>query len=150
MARIVVLDTWPLSLASNDPRKEDARRCRDWIRDLNLSGALIVVTAVADFETRRELLRAGASAGILRLDALLARLLYAPSRCLPWYHVSPLPTGSERPKAQVRVGGARTGPGRSLILLGTGFARDGVLPKRHDAMPLEVGCEPDRHRVAWL
>jgi predicted nucleic acid-binding protein len=78
MARIVVLDTWTLSLASQDPRKQDARRCSDWVRDLGLGGAWIAVPAIADFECRRELLRVGARAGILRLDVLIRKLRYLP------------------------------------------------------------------------
>ncbi len=78
MARIIVLDSWPLSLASNDPQKPDAARCLAWIVDLDLAGALIFAPEIADFEVRRELLRVGIPAGIQRLDALLADLNYAP------------------------------------------------------------------------
>jgi hypothetical protein len=59
VARIIVLDSWPLRLASNDPRKPDAARCYQWIRALDLAGALIFAPEIADFEVRRELLRIG-------------------------------------------------------------------------------------------
>ena len=79
MARIIVLDAHPLGLASNDPRKPDAARCYQWIRALDVAGAVIVAPEIADFEVRRELLRVvGAAAGIQRLDRLLKGLLYAP------------------------------------------------------------------------
>ena len=35
-----------------------------WIRDLNIARAVIVAPEIADFEVRRELLRAGGRAGI--------------------------------------------------------------------------------------
>jgi len=79
MARVIVLDSGPLGLASDSPRKQNAKLCRDWIRHLDLTGALIVVPAIADFEVRRELLRTHARAGILRLDVLLGKFLYAPT-----------------------------------------------------------------------
>ncbi len=78
MARIIVLDSGPLGLASKDPRKPDAARCLAWIVDLNLAGALVFAPEMADFEVRRELLRVGIPAGIRRLDAVLADLIYAP------------------------------------------------------------------------
>ena len=78
MARIIVLDTHPLGLASNDPRKPDAASCYQWIRALDLAGALIFAPEIVDFEVRRELLRAGAKAGVKRLDLLLGDLIYAP------------------------------------------------------------------------
>lgn len=78
MARIIVLDAGPLGLASNPPGKPDAARCRQWLRDMDATGALIVVPEVADFEVRRELIRAGATAGVGRLDRLEAGLAYDP------------------------------------------------------------------------
>ena len=42
------------------------------------AGAVIVAPEIADFEVRRELLRTGGTAGILRLDRFLGGLLYAP------------------------------------------------------------------------
>ena len=79
MPRVIVLDSGPLGLAGKSPRKPDAKLCRDWLRNLDLAGALIVVPAIADFEVRRELLRTHARAGILRLDVLLGKFLYAPT-----------------------------------------------------------------------
>jgi predicted nucleic acid-binding protein len=78
MARIVVLDSWPLGLASAARGKSERDRCRAWIEDLDLAGVLVVAPEIADFEVRRELLRTGARAGIRRLESLLRDLLYAP------------------------------------------------------------------------
>jgi hypothetical protein len=78
VARIIVLDSWPLGLASNDPQKPDVARCLAWIPKLDMAGAYIFAPEIADFEVRRESLRVGIPAGIQRLDALLADLSYAP------------------------------------------------------------------------
>jgi predicted nucleic acid-binding protein len=104
VARIIVLDSWPLGLASNDPRERTARRCREWIRALDLTGALIFAPEIADFEVRRELLRVGTTAGIRRLDRLLGDVVYAPitrpvmrRAAEYWAHVrrAGLPTASD-------------------------------------------------------
>jgi predicted nucleic acid-binding protein len=78
VARIIVLDAGPLGLASKPPGKPDADRCRAWVRTLDASGARIVVPEVADYEVRRELIRAGATAGVGRLDRLESVLDYDP------------------------------------------------------------------------
>jgi predicted nucleic acid-binding protein len=78
VARIIVLDAGPLGLASKPRGKTDADRCRDWIRALDASGARIVALEIADYEVRRELFRAGATAGIARLDRLESALDYDP------------------------------------------------------------------------
>ena len=38
MARVIVLDSGPLGLASKSPRKPDAKLCRDWLRNLDQLG----------------------------------------------------------------------------------------------------------------
>jgi predicted nucleic acid-binding protein len=78
VARIVVLDSRPLGLASDAKGKPEPDRCRAWIDNLSWSGVLVIVPEIVDFEVRRELLRTGATAGIRRLDRLIASLIYAP------------------------------------------------------------------------
>jgi len=53
---------------------------RRWSDDLLDSGVRLVVVEVADYEVRRELLRAGGATSIARLDALGAGLEYEPLR----------------------------------------------------------------------
>src|SRR4051812_38776235 len=79
MARIIVLDAGPLGLASKPSGKAGADACRGWIRALDDAGARVVVPEIADYELRRELLRVGATAGLARLDRLVAALDYAPT-----------------------------------------------------------------------
>jgi len=78
VARFVVLDAGPLGLASKPRGKPDADRCREWLRALDAAGARIVVPEVADYEVRRELIRAGATAGLARLDRLESVLDFDP------------------------------------------------------------------------
>ncbi len=78
MFRIIVLDSGPLWLACLAPGKPEADRCRDWLASMLLLGFLVVIPEVADYETRRELIRRGATASLARLDRLEARLEYRP------------------------------------------------------------------------
>jgi predicted nucleic acid-binding protein len=78
VARIVLLDSGPLGLASGRHGKPQADRCRAWVWDLDAAGVRVIVPELADYEVRRELLRARATAGIRRLDLLEANLEYAP------------------------------------------------------------------------
>ncbi len=78
MARVVVLDSGPLGLAARPRGEPPADRCRGWLRALDAAGAVVVAPEVADYEVRRELLRCGATAGIVRLDRLTAGLVYEP------------------------------------------------------------------------
>lgn len=78
MARYVLLDSTPLGLACHRRGHPQGDRCRAWLDTLRLAGVRIVVPEVADYEVRRELLRVKAQAGLWRLDALEAGLLYDP------------------------------------------------------------------------
>jgi predicted nucleic acid-binding protein len=76
--RIVVLDSGPLRQAAMRPVQPNALRCHAWLAALESSGVLVAVPEFADYEIRRELIRAGITAGIARLDALKKRFLYVP------------------------------------------------------------------------
>ncbi|MDQ3011978.1 MAG: nucleic acid-binding protein [Acidobacteriota bacterium] len=76
MSKLILLDSGPLGLASNPRTTPDAEACRDWIRDCEARGDLVVVSEVADYEVRRELLRARKSTGIARLDIVKSQLSY--------------------------------------------------------------------------
>lgn len=74
----LVLDAGPLGLVSKPQGKSDADRCRAWLWTIAAAGARVVIPEVADYEVRRELTRAGATAGLRRLDRLEAVLDYEP------------------------------------------------------------------------
>jgi hypothetical protein len=75
--RLVFLDAGPLGLISNARGKPRADRCRRWATDVQAGGSRIFVPEIADYEVRRKLLHAGATAGILRLDPVVAASSYA-------------------------------------------------------------------------
>ncbi|MFT5193680.1 MAG: putative nucleic acid-binding protein [Cellvibrionaceae bacterium] len=75
---VVVLDTGPLGLLTNPKRSEMNRACNHWLQGVALAGTRIIVPEIADYELRRELLRANKSNGLKRLDALIQALDYLP------------------------------------------------------------------------
>lgn len=77
---MVVLDSGPLGLLSNPTAVGEPREIQEWaFHHLDL-GATLVIPEIADYELRRELLRAGKQNGIRRLDELTDGLAYAPLR----------------------------------------------------------------------
>lgn len=77
MSRVVVLDSGPLGLLSHPRGGPAAVRARAWAAALAEQGVRLVVPEIADYELRRELVRAGKTAGVARLDALGQTLGYA-------------------------------------------------------------------------
>lgn len=67
MARIVLLDSGPLGMIAHPRRNPDVAA---WFVGLRRSGVAIRVPEIADYEVRRELIRAGLTIGLARLDAL--------------------------------------------------------------------------------
>ena len=79
MTRAILLDTGPLGLLTSPPgRKGNAAVCARWLRSLLAAGARVVVPEIADYELRRELVRAAKLKSIARLDALAAATEYVP------------------------------------------------------------------------
>lgn len=74
---LLVLDSGPLGLLSNPATAGPAGEARDWARERIGAGDRLVVPEIADYEVRRELLRARKARGIERLDDLRT-LGYAP------------------------------------------------------------------------
>jgi predicted nucleic acid-binding protein len=77
---LVVLDSGALGLLSNPTTTGEPREIREWALHLLDGGATIVVPEIADYEVRRELLRAGKWNGIRRLDELTEGFGYDPLR----------------------------------------------------------------------
>lgn len=75
---LIVLDSGPLGLLSNPTTTGPGRQARQWARARIFAGDQIVVPEIADYEVRRELIRAGKTHGIDRLNQLCAGLRYQP------------------------------------------------------------------------
>lgn len=78
MTRVVVLDTGPLGLITNPRQTPEVEACVAWLRSILTAGVRVVLPEVADYELRRELLRAGKRNGLRRLDEAGQRLDYTP------------------------------------------------------------------------
>ena len=77
---IVVLDSGPLGLLSNPTTTGEPRAIHEWALGLLDRGATIVVPEIADYEVRRELIRADKRLGLERLDTLAEGFAYEPLR----------------------------------------------------------------------
>jgi predicted nucleic acid-binding protein len=75
VTKVVLLDAGPLGMASH-PRP--AHDIVDWLSRLVAADVEILVPEIADYEVRREFLRAGLAKSLRRLDALHATLGYLP------------------------------------------------------------------------
>ncbi|MGD0389251.1 MAG: PIN domain-containing protein [Tepidisphaeraceae bacterium] len=80
MSLVIALDAGPLGLLTHRKDNKEAEACRKWLASHIAAGSQIVVPAIADYEVRRELIRAGKSRGISRLDEFLRA---TPDRYLP-------------------------------------------------------------------
>ncbi len=76
---IILLDSGPLGMASNPQSSTESNACYLWIQGLRRrNGWRVVVPEIADYEVRRELLRARKSKGIARLEMLKQAVDYIP------------------------------------------------------------------------
>jgi len=74
----ILLDAGPLGLIANPTESGPAAEARLWAQSKITQGHSLIVAEIADYEVRRELLRAGRSAAIARLDAICAGFGYTP------------------------------------------------------------------------
>jgi predicted nucleic acid-binding protein len=77
MSLIVLLDAGPLGMITNPKSSPQNEACKDWLASLAYNGIEVVIPEIADYEVRRELLRARKERGLDRLDALKGMLGYA-------------------------------------------------------------------------
>ncbi len=70
MSRFVLLDSGPLGLVIGPHKLAGANACRAWMERLLTAGVTTRVPDIADYEVRRELLRARRMTGVQQLDAL--------------------------------------------------------------------------------
>ena len=76
MSRVVVLDSGPLGALCNAGKKKGPHAASQWFGTLMSNGVRVVVPEIADYEVRRELLRAGKGASIEALNGLWDSLSY--------------------------------------------------------------------------
>jgi predicted nucleic acid-binding protein len=75
----LVLDATPLSLLCHpNMRSPVVIEINRWLRAQLAAGTVVYIPEIADYEVRRELLRAGKQRGLRRLDALQSTLTYLP------------------------------------------------------------------------
>lgn len=75
MSDIVLLDAGPLGMISH-PRIKD--EVADWLARILSAGIDVLVPEIADYEICRELIRAGSTKGLARLDNLKTSLGFLP------------------------------------------------------------------------
>jgi predicted nucleic acid-binding protein len=73
-----LLDAGPLGLITNPKRSQQSITCAQWLQALVAHGNRVIVPEIADYEVRRELLRANKMEGLARLNALVGLLEYLP------------------------------------------------------------------------
>ena len=76
VSSVVLLDAGPLGLATNPKNSPQASQCTQWLQSVVSSRARVIVPEIADYEVRRELLRANKQRGLERLDELIGLLEY--------------------------------------------------------------------------
>lgn len=74
----VVLDTGILGMVTKPKHTSESLACLRWLESLVAHQHQVIVPEIADYELRRELIRAGKRQGLARLDALTQVLVYLP------------------------------------------------------------------------
>ena len=79
MTDAIILDAAPLSLLRH-PNKQRAvvQEVNSWLDERMSAGSIVYLPEIADYEVRRELIRAGKRKSIRKLDGLQRRLVYLP------------------------------------------------------------------------
>jgi predicted nucleic acid-binding protein len=76
--KIILLDAGPMGLITNPKLSDESLACAKWLQMLIFSGNRVIIPEIADYEVRRELLRANKFKGIARLDELTQLVEYLP------------------------------------------------------------------------
>lgn len=107
MSRAILLDSGPLGMVTNPKAKPPYLECQLWLDALLQNGETIVLPEIADYEVRRELMRAKKLKGIAKLDRLKGVLAYRPI-------TTPLLSTSPEFWAQARQSGKPTADAKAL------------------------------------
>lgn len=75
MPKVILLDAGPLGMVTHPRPNTDIV---NWLKNVLNSGAVVLVPEIADYEVRRELIRAKKAKGVKRLDELKKAIGYLP------------------------------------------------------------------------
>jgi predicted nucleic acid-binding protein len=78
MTRYILLDSGPLGMVAHPRASGMTLNCQLWLNTQLERGAIVFIPEIADYEVRRELIRAGKVRSIRQLDQLKATLEYVP------------------------------------------------------------------------
>jgi predicted nucleic acid-binding protein len=78
MTRTILLDTGPLGMVTNPNSNPKNQACTAWLLSQARANHRIVIPEIADYELRRELLRAGKTSGLARLEQFISRFEFLP------------------------------------------------------------------------
>lgn len=78
MSRLILLDSGPLGMITHPKASGIPLDCQLWLKSLLRRGERIAIPEIADYEVRRELLRAGLQESLQRLDNLKQALDFIP------------------------------------------------------------------------
>ncbi len=78
MTRHILLDSTPLGILTKPQRSTQVQPITQWTTSCLAAGHRIYVPEVIDYELRRELIRAGKTTSIARLDRLKGQFRYLP------------------------------------------------------------------------
>jgi len=76
--RVIILDAGPLGLITNPRLSVESIACTQWLQSHVMRGNRVIIPEIADYEVRRELLRANKMKGVARLDDLSKCFEYLP------------------------------------------------------------------------
>ncbi len=74
----IMLDAGPLGMVTNPKASGLTLECQCWLEDQIQQGSKILIPEIADYEVRRELIRAGKLRSVRQLDQLKTVLEYIP------------------------------------------------------------------------
>jgi predicted nucleic acid-binding protein len=78
VVRVIVLDAGPLGLISSPKYSKESSACFHWTQSAVAAGVRVIIPEIADYEVRRELIRARKKRGLAHLDRLAGLLEYQP------------------------------------------------------------------------
>jgi predicted nucleic acid-binding protein len=78
VSKVVLLDAGLIGLVTNPKLSPESIACTRWLQTLVNSNVRVIIPEIADYEVRRELLRANKAKGVARLDELVKFLEYLP------------------------------------------------------------------------